>query len=64
MSGENKELLGFWQEQLGNIGGRTVKERSKTSVLDVLGLNAFMQHPSGDVEWKNIWAGDVNVSST
>ena len=49
---------------MGNIGGRTVKERSKTPVSDVLGLNVFMQHPSGDVEWKNIWAGDVNVSST
>ena len=28
-----------------------MKGISKTSASDVLGLNVFMQHPPGDVEW-------------
>lgn len=33
-----------------NIGGGTVRERSKASVLDVLSSNVFMKHSYGDVE--------------
>lgn len=35
---------------MGDIGGGRVRERSRTLVLDVLSLNMFMKHPSGDVE--------------
>lgn len=34
-----------------------MKERSKTSVSDVLGFNVLMQHPSGDIEWVVGYAG-------
>lgn len=36
---------------MGHIEGGTVREISKTSVLNVLSLSMFMKHPSGDVEY-------------
>ena len=55
MDGDSKDL-GFLLEQLvdgwgmENIGGGTVRERFKASVLDILSLNVFVKHSSGNVE--------------
>lgn len=51
VSGEIKELQCFWQKQLGKLlgnrsnGGETVRERSRTSILNALSL-MFIKHPT------------------